>query len=138
MRGSDILLSKVGSGQEGNISDLIIGLRKQVRILGHTLWVPFDKCYAEVLSRMKKHEVAFAKEMTLINTKISVSSHKLLKEYIEARDDRREQHKFVEEHNAAALRKCVLPTFITPLKPFSLKPRKNPDVGSRHRVSTHF
>ena len=139
MQESGILHSKVAPGQKNDISDPVTGLRKKARILSHTLWVPFDKRYAEVLSRMKKHEVAFAEEMKLANTKISVSSHKLLEGYIEeARLDRQEQRELVEEQNLAALRKCELSAFVTPLKPFRPEAREYPDVDSRHRVPAHF
>ena len=88
---------------------------------------------------MKQHELAFGEEMKLANTKIFVSSYKLLEEYIEeARVDRQEQHELIEEQNAAALRKCVLPAFVTLLKPSRPAARKNPDMDSRHRVPAHF
>ena len=100
-----------------HVSDLITGLQRKLRILNHTLWVPFDKRYAEILRNMTKHEVAFAEEMKLANTRISVSSHKLLEEYAEeARLDRQQRHDLVEEQNAAAFRKSRLHDYFTLLK----------------------
>ena len=86
------------------------------------LWVPFDKRYAEILSRMAKHEVAFAEEMELVDTKVSVSCHALLHQYTEeARFDQQQRIELDENLNELSFRKHMVYTFVTPLTSFKIR-----------------
>ena len=88
---------------------------------------------------MTKHEVAFAEEMKLANTRISVSSHKLLEEYAkEARLVHQEQHELVEEQNNAAFCEYESHAFFISLKPSRPEIGKHPAMGWGHRVPAHF
>lgn len=76
------------------------------------LWVPFDKRYAEILTRMAKHEVAFAEELKLTDTRISVSCHALLYQYIEeARLDQQQRSELDKESNELSFRKHIVYCF---------------------------
>ena len=68
---------------------------------------------------MEKHEVAFAEELKLTDTRISVSCHALLSQYTEeARLDEQQRSELDEKSNELSFRKHIVYTFVTPLTSF--------------------